>query len=120
MKLFSKILVAACLISPLAADSIKVRVKCSDGKAMAGLPISVFDSDGIQVAGVNDTDPAGFFTIANSQNYTAPFMLFFIAHDGSTCGAYNVIQSDPTTGFVYLNYYPVDLPCSCSKYNEKK
>ena len=116
MKTVSKILALLICSSTLLADTLTVTVRCSNGNRIANLPISVYDATGFEVPGISRTDSGGDFVIQNSQNYQAPYNLFFTAYDGSTCGAYNVIQSTPDEGFVYLNYYPVDLPCSCSLY----
>lgn len=101
--------------APLAADILTVTVVCDNGSLIGNLPITVYDFEGEEVSDISSTNSEGVFVINDSQNYTAPFYLFFKSQSGSSCGAYNVVENGADVGFVYLNYYPTELPCSCSK-----
>lgn len=106
-------LVSAFLSQLCFAGDITVTVYCN-GNSVDDLQITVVDSENRPVDGATWTDQNGQFTIANSEDYTAPFYLFFTARDGSTCGAYPVIIYDAMRGDVQLAYYPTILPCSCA------
>lgn len=108
------LLVLGVMTIPLVADDLTVTVVCN-GQKVGKLPITVYDSQFEQIPNVEQTDNQGQFIIENSQNYMQPFMLFFRAANGSTCGSYTVIVNGDGVGFVGLNYYPTELPCSCSK-----
>ena len=114
-KMMKMTAIAVCVLSSLVADSLTVTVQCSNGQYVTNLPISVYDSAGTEVSGLTVTDSQGTFVINNSQNYQAPFNMFFTAKNGSMCGAYN-INVNGSTGSVSLNYYPTELPCSCANY----
>lgn len=99
---------------PLFGVDLSVNINCN-GQSVRQLQIAVFDSTGVQVPNLNETDPNGAFVIVNSEHYLAPFSMFFTLRNGSQCGSYPITQSSATEGAVYLNYYPTELPCSCSK-----
>jgi len=96
------------------ADTLTVSVSCN-GQPVPNLPVTVYDSLYIPVSDVQPTDSQGNFQILNSESYTAPFYMWFTNKEGSTCGSYYVFEDSATTGTVQLDYYPVELPCSCSK-----
>ena len=110
-----KLALLLSLISPLAAVDLTVTIACSNGKTVPNLPVTVYDSTGEKVSGISRSNSQGVFVIQNSETYTEPFHMFFTAQNGSMCGSYTVMQ-EGTVGRVVLNYYPTDLPCSCSHY----
>lgn len=110
-------LAGGCLFAPLEAVTITVTVTCSNGQSVNSLPIRVVDSVGTEVPDVTETDSQGVFEIANSETFTAPFHIFFNEPNGSTCGSCGVVTISSTTGFVTINYYPTELPCSCANLN---
>jgi hypothetical protein len=83
-----------CFAGSVIADSITVTVWCN-GRGVAGLPISVLDSQGNRIPGISTTDQDGSFV------------------NGSTCGSYDVMRGpDPSIGNVQLFYYPTSLPAA--------
>ncbi len=105
---------AMILSSPLFGTDLTVNIDCN-GQAVKQLKIAVFDETRTQVTGLNETESDGSFVIQNSELYSAPFYMFFTDASGSQCGSYPITQHSATEGVVYLNYYPTELPCSCSK-----
>jgi len=101
-------------ISALVAQDLTVQMDCNN-QPVGQVPIQVFDSSNVQVPNLDTTDSDGVFVIVNSETFNAPFYLFFTTPNGSTCGSYPIVQNTPSEGSVYLNYYPTELPCSCSK-----
>ncbi len=97
------------------ADTVPVTVTCSNGMKVPNLAVSVIDSLGQTVADVQPTNSLGQFTIEDSELYTAPFYMWFRTKSGSICGSYYIYIDQDDAGWVHLNYYPTELPCSCSK-----
>jgi hypothetical protein len=102
-------------IGTLQADTNTVVINCN-GQSIPNLPIQVVDATGLVVSGVSITDKEGLFVISNSETYVTPFRLLFNTPNGSVCGPYRVFQTDLNHGRVDLNYYPTNLPCSCSQF----
>ena len=114
-------IVCVCLLgvftlAPLFSDTVTVNVLCSNGRSVPNLVINVVDSLGQQVVGASQTDADGNFAIVDTQLYTAPFSMSFTTTNGSTCGRYPVNIDSGSTGVISLNYYPTQLPCSCSHF----
>lgn len=103
------------LSTSLLADTIEVLVRCSNGRAVPRLSVSVRDADGVAVPGNLKTDQSGKFLIENSETFNAPFYMSFTTKTGATCGYYPIYELSPTQGYVGLNYYPTNLPCSCAQ-----
>jgi hypothetical protein len=96
------------------ADSITVTVRCSNGQAVKNLSVAVRDSLGDDIPNLLPTNSKGTFVIENSELYTPPFYLWYQTSQGSVCGSYYINLTQPNQGLVQLNYYPTELPCSCS------
>ena len=113
---FGIALAMGCM-SNVAAVNLTTLVSCN-GEGVGQVNILVRDSNQVLVPNVNQTDNNGFFVIPNAETYAHPFLFWFYAKNGSTCGAYSVLELTDTNGMVPLPYYPTDVPCSCSKLNQ--
>lgn len=110
MKLLPFFLFFVCA---LFSDQILVTLHCSNGSNCPNVRIEVYDSLGAQVPNLTATDEKGQFVIENSETFVEPFSFFYRGRNGSTCGGERIFVDASGNGYVYLNYYPTELPCSC-------
>ncbi len=97
------------------ATTVNVTVTCSNGANVPNLPISVTDTSGQKIPNIQPTNAQGVFQIEDSELYLPPFYMWFKTKNGSTCGGYYIFIDSNDNGQVQLQYYPTELPCSCSK-----
>lgn len=98
----------------LFADTLTVTVMCSNGQPVANLPVIVRDSLSQKVPDVGPTDENGVFQIAyETYQYTPPFYMWFTSSKNSICGSYYIYVDPDGDGWINLNCYPTELPCSC-------
>lgn len=101
--------------APVFADTLSVTVTCSNGQVVSNLPVTVVDSNGQMIPDVEPTNSKGIFMIDNSEMYTLPLFMYFTSPQGYECGSYYIYIDPQGLGQVSLNYYPTELPCSCSQ-----